>query len=145
MLNSVPSPGPATLDSDSKNNENRVVFDSGERRSSMQRKTASWIIGIALVLALLLAPYPIQAQQVGSQDDGIYYAGSFIFSLFYFPLKLVSCVGTQVLADTAYIATYQVPGNYEGGTNGKQIGEVALGACTGSWVIRPDQVKKDYQ
>ena len=111
----------------------------------MQRKTTSWIIGSALVLALLLAPYPIQAQQVGSQDDGIYYAGSFLFSLFYLPLKLVSCVGTQLLAGTAYIATYQVPGNYEGGTNGKQIGEVARGACTGSWVIRPDQVKKDYQ
>ncbi|TMA11690.1 MAG: hypothetical protein E6J89_07010 [Deltaproteobacteria bacterium] len=112
----------------------------------MLKRAAAWVIDILLVLSMLLAPYPVQAQQAGSEEPGIInYAGSIVFSLFYIPVKLVTCVGTHVIADTAYIATYQVPGNYEGGTNGKEIGEVARGACSGSWVITPDQVKKDYQ
>jgi hypothetical protein len=111
----------------------------------MQKRKASWIIGTALILALVVFPYPVQAQQAGSQVDGLSYAGSFIFSLFYLPLKLVTCVGTHVVADTAYIATYGVPGSYDGGTNGRQLGEVVGGACGGPWIITPDQIKKDYQ
>ncbi len=34
---------------------------------------------------------------------------------------------------------------HDGGTNGKQIGEVARKACTGDWIITPEQVSKDYQ
>jgi hypothetical protein len=44
----------------------------------------------------------------------------------------------------AYVATFGVAGNYEGGTNGRQIGEVARKSCTGPWLISPDQVKTDY-
>jgi hypothetical protein len=111
----------------------------------MAKRTASRIVGIVF-LALLVAPSSSGAQQAGSQEPGIHhYAGSVILSVFYLPLKLVTCVGTQVVAGTAYIATYQVPGSYEGGTNGKNIGEVASGSCSGAWIISPDQVKKDYQ
>lgn len=110
------------------------------------KKAVLWVMSIAMVLSMLLAPYPVQAQQAGSDEPGvIHYVGSIVFSLFYIPVKVVTCVGTHIVADTAYIATYQVPGNYDGGTNGKEIGEVARGSCTSPWVITPDQVKKDYQ
>jgi hypothetical protein len=111
----------------------------------MYQRMTLCIIGIAF-LALLVAPSPARAQQAGSQEPGIqHYAGSVILSVFYLPLKLVTCVGTQVVAGTAYIATYQVPGSYEGGTNGKNIGEVASGSCAGAWIISPEQVQRDYQ
>lgn len=113
----------------------------------MRAKIALGVASIVLVLGLLIAPNlaRAQAQPAGSGDDAVFYAGSFLFSLFYLPIKLVTCIGTQVLADTAYIATYQVPGNYDGGTNGKDIGQIVRGACTTPWVITPDQVKTDYQ
>ncbi len=56
-----------------------------------------------------------------------------------------SCVGTQSGAAVAYTATFRVAGNYNGGTNGKQIGEVARRSCTGDWIITPEQASKDYQ
>jgi len=49
-------------------------------------------------------------------------------------------MGTAV----AYIFTYGVPGNFDGGTNGKQIGEVARSACAVPWIISTDQVRQDY-
>ncbi len=68
-----------------------------------------------------------------------------LLTILNFPYKLVTCVGTQAITLTAYVMTNGVEGNYEGGTNGKQIGEVARGACVGHWVITPEQVKKDYE
>jgi hypothetical protein len=44
-------------------------------------------------------------------------------------------------ADTG---TFGVEGNYDGGTNGKEIGNVARHACTGSWIVKPSQVVRDY-
>jgi hypothetical protein len=57
----------------------------------------------------------------------------------------VYCVGRQTSAAVVYTATFGVAGNYDGGTKGKQIGEVARRSCTGDWIITPEQVSKDYQ
>lgn len=106
----------------------------------------SAFLAMFLVFGMLASPYPVRAQQSAPQsEDGAYVLGSILLSLLYFPVKLVTCVGTQATAAVAYTTTYDVAGNYDGGTNGKDIGEVARRSCTGSWVIPPDQVKKDYQ
>lgn len=109
-------------------------------------KSKLLVIGCTLSLVLTLRITPaLAAQEPGSSEpDGVAIAGSVVLSLLHLPLKLVTCVGTQALGAVAYAATYGVPGNYEGDTNGKQIGEVARGACGGSWIISPEQVKKDY-
>ena len=71
--------------------------------------------------------------------------GSVVFTTFYLPLKTVTCVGTQAVAGVAYVATFNVPGsNDEPGNTGKEIGEVARKSCTGSWIVRPSQVVRDY-
>jgi len=113
----------------------------------MRQKLLLGICVITLILGFLLVPpSPVLAQQAGSEEeDAVFYLGSGLLSLLYFPFKLTACIGTQVGAAVAYVSTYRVPGNFEGGTNGKQIGEVARGACVGPWVISFDQVKEDYQ
>ena len=107
-----------------------------------------WIITTAsvavLVLSIVAAPAVGRAQQMG-EDDGVFYLGSIVLSILHVPLKLVTCVGTQAGAAVTYTATYGVEGNYNGGTNGKEIGEVARRSCTGDWLITPQQVKKDYE
>jgi len=99
-----------------------------------------------LVTGLVAAPGILHAQESPSQSvDGISILGSVLLSVLHVPLKLVTCVGTQTGAAVAYTATFGVPGNYNGGTNGKQIGEVANRSCTGNWIITPGQVHTDYQ
>ena len=108
--------------------------------------------GISLFCATLLLLVMLSASSMAAQaatpqaDDGgaVAVAGSIFLSVLYLPLKLVTCVGTQTVSAVAYTATFGVPGNYDGGTNGRQIGEVARKSCTGSWLISPDQVRKDY-
>ena len=109
----------------------------------MARKISSGICTAILVLGLLITPSSAVAAEQG--EDLFYYLGSGVLTLLHFPFKLVTCGTAQVLTSVAYAGTYGVPGNYEGGTNGKQIGEVGRGACTGAWVIPVDQVKADYQ
>ncbi|MEE9200116.1 MAG: OmpA family protein [Candidatus Brocadiales bacterium] len=109
-----------------------------------RKKTFCGICVITIVLALLLAP-SIARAQAGSEEDAVYHVGSGLLSLLYFPIKLTMCVGTQAVTAVAYVSTYQVPGNFEGGTNGKEIGEVARGACGGPWLVSFGQVKEDYQ
>jgi hypothetical protein len=109
----------------------------------MVRKIGSGLCVLFLVLGLLVAPSPAAAQSGG--DDGGYYLGSGILTLLYFPVKLVTCGTGAVVTSLAYVATYDVPGSHDGGTNGKDIGEVARRSCGGAWVIRPEQVKEDYQ
>ena len=99
-----------------------------------------------LVLIFLIVPGGLRAQQSAThQVDGFSVLGSILLSVLHVPLKLVTCVGTQTGAVVAYAATFGVAGNYDGGTNGKQIGEVARRSCTGDWIITPKQVNKDYQ
>jgi len=70
--------------------------------------------------------------------------GSIVFTTLHFPAKLVTCVGTQATAAVAYTGTFGVEGHYDGGTNGRDIGETARRSCIGSWIVRPSQVVRDY-
>jgi len=123
----------------------------------MKQRFYSFLTATLLVLSLLLAAYVGQAEELAQQDDPASYPatqsrrpgflhilGSIVFTTLHFPAKLVTCVGTQSVAAVAYTATFGVEGNYAGGTNGREIGEVARRSCTGSWIVRPSQVVRDY-
>ena len=87
------------------------------------------------------------AQQVrqSTAEPGFFsMLGSIVLSTLHVPFKAVTCVGTQATAAVAYAATFDVEGHYDGGTNGKDIGETARRSCTGSWIVSPSQVAKDY-
>jgi len=107
------------------------------------------LLGISVAIIafyMLLGPSSAPAQQTPSEGEEVAYTlGSVVLSLLHLPFKLVTCVGTQTVTSVAYVATYGVPGNYQGGTNGREIGEVARGACAGPWLISYNQVKEDYQ
>ena len=100
----------------------------------------------AALLTLSLSALPLNghAQETSDGADGIFVVGSILMSILHVPTKLVTCVGTQFSAALFYNATYGVPGGYEGGTNGRDIGETARRSCTGDWVITPSQIKADY-
>lgn len=111
----------------------------------MKRRLTSGVSAVILAGAILVTPGLVRAQQADAQEDnGIFVLGSVLFSILHVPLKLATCVGTQATAAVAYTATFGVPGHYDGGTNGKDIGETARRSCTGSWFITPSQVKNDY-
>ena len=97
-----------------------------------------------LTFALLALPVAGRAQQAPAQEDAAFVLGSILFSILHLPLKLATCVGTQAEAAFFYTLTFGVPGSYDGGTNGKDIGEAARRSCTGAWIITPSQVKSDY-
>jgi hypothetical protein len=113
----------------------------------MKLKFKSGPLLILLICGILASPHLVRAQQSAAPqgEEGAFYLGSFLLSVLHFPIKLATCVGTQATAAVAYTATYGVAGNYDGGTNGREIGEVARRSCTGDWFISPEQVKKDYQ
>ena len=99
-----------------------------------------------LFISFLGLPGALPAQQSTTQQvDGWSVLGSVVFSVLHVPLKLVTCVGTQAGSAVAYTTTFGVAGNYDSGTNGKEIGEVARRSCTGDWIITPEQVSNDYQ
>ena len=101
-------------------------------------------IGI-LSLALLAIPNTGQAQQqTAGEGDGAFFLGSVLFSIIHVPYKLITCAATQASATAFYVGTFDVPGHYEEGTNGKDIGETARRSCTGAWLVTPSQVKSDY-
>ena len=110
----------------------------------MAKKVCSLLCATFLLVIMLSAPGMAAQAGTTQDDDGTAFFGSFFLSLLHLPLKLVTCVGTQAVSAVAYTATFGVPGNYDGGTNGKQIGEVARKSCTGAWLITPEQVKQDY-
>ena len=112
---------------------------------SMKRSIRRSIRVGLLVISVLTVPGALRAQSSTQQVDGFSVLGSIVLSILHIPLKLVTCVGTQAGAAVAYTTTYGVAGNYDGGTNGKEIGEVARRSCTGDWIITPGQVAKDYQ
>jgi hypothetical protein len=112
---------------------------------NMKRKSFRTAFAGLLVIGIMVFPGVSRAQQSTTQKtDGLSVLGSVVLSILHFPLKLATCIGTQTGAAVAYTATFGVAGNYDGGTNGKEIGEVARRSCTGDWIITPQQVSKDY-
>jgi len=111
----------------------------------MKPKIIARLLAAILFLSTIAAPTIGRTEEAATQQgDGGYVLGSIFLSILYLPIKLVTCVGTNAGAAIAYTATYGVPGNYDGGTNGKDIGEVARRSCTGDWIIPPQQLKRDY-
>jgi hypothetical protein len=111
----------------------------------MNKRALSKIAVTALAVAIITTPGIGSAQQATQQEGG---SGAFIFpsillSILKFPMTLVTCVGTQVTAAAAYTATYRVEGSYDGGTNGRDIGETARKSCT-AWFVTPSQMRQDY-
>jgi hypothetical protein len=97
-----------------------------------------------LALSLLALPATARAQESSEAMAPPFFFGSILLSILHLPVKLVTCVGTQVAATVPYVATFGVPGHYDGGTNGRDIGETARRSCTGDWVVKPSHVKADY-
>lgn len=112
----------------------------------MNQKIVAGICVIGLILALLV-PSLVQAQDATPEEGNTaYYAvGSVFLSLLYLPIKLVTCVSVQTVTTPIYLFTNRVPGNFEGGTNGKEIAEIGRASCVSPWVVPFDQVKEDYQ
>ena len=99
---------------------------------------------VLLTLSLLALPVTGRTQETADGADAVSVVGSVLLSILHLPSKLVTCVVTQSSAALFYTSTFGVPGGYEGGTNGRDIGETARRSCTGAWVITPSQVKADY-
>ena len=111
----------------------------------MKRQIGKTVSSIALASALMVTPALVSAQDSGKQEDnGIFYVGSFLLSVLHVPTKLATCAWTQTTAAAFYVGTFGVKGHYEGGTNGRDIGETARLSCMGDWIITPEHVKKDY-
>ena len=111
----------------------------------MNKKIVGVISALFLVGSLLAAPTLVRAQQAPAQDDnGIFVLGSVLLSILHVPYKLVTCAGTQAGAAVIYTSTFGVRGHYDGGTNGRDIGETARRSCTGDWIVTPRQVREDY-
>ena len=110
----------------------------------MKKRIVPTCLATLLTLSLLGLPVNGRAQEASEGADAGFILGSVLFSILHLPVKLVTCVGTQATAAVAYTATFGVPGNYDGGTNGRDIGETARRSCTGAWVVTPSQVKADY-
>jgi hypothetical protein len=112
------------------------------------KKQIGLIMGAAILTAGLLSANPSGAQDAGapaaSRPGFFSILGSILLTPPHLLYKTVTCVGTQVTAAVPYVATYGVEGAYEGGTNGRDIGETARRSCTGSWIVRPSQVARDY-
>jgi len=113
------------------------------------KKPLSVLMGIALLAVGLLIPAnPSVAQEADAPTQrrpGFFHIlGSILLTPPLLVVKTVTCVGTQVTAAVPYVATFGVEGNYDGGTNGRDIGETARRSCTGSWIVRPSQVVRDY-
>ncbi len=107
------------------------------------------LLAAAFLSFALLAPVPRsfagQSGQDSAEEPGFFAGlGSIVFSVLLIPTKLVTCLGTQASAAAFYVGTYDVKGAYDGGTNGRDIGETARRSCTGSWVVSPQQVARDY-
>jgi len=118
----------------------------------MKNRFYLFVTATFLLVSLFSAPRFGLAQQEGKSSDSQtqrrpgfpHILGSIVFTTLHFPGKLIHCVGTQAIAAVVYTGTFGVEGNYDGGTNGREIGEVARRSCTGSWIVRPSQVVRDY-
>jgi hypothetical protein len=120
------------------------------------KQSFSLVISGILMLSSLLGSASFSIAEEAVQETGTYSVspprrpnffhvlGSIVFTPIHLVTKTVTCVGTQASAAVAYTATFGVEGHYDGGTNGRDIGETARRSCTGSWIVRPSQVVRDY-
>ena len=122
------------------------------------KKNIYSLLSATLVVGVLsmAAPNLTLAEELMEQDSGpqagtqvrrpgfVHILGGILLTPLLFPVKLVTCVGTQMTAGAAYVSTFGVEGNYNGGTNGRDIGEVGRRSCAGSWWVTPSQVLRDY-
>jgi hypothetical protein len=111
----------------------------------MKNRIGVALLASILALTLVILPATGRAEEAASDGAGpVFVLGSILLSVVHLPAKLVTCAWTQTSSAFFYTATYGVPGGYEGGTNGRDIGETARRSCTGDWIIKPSQVKADY-
>jgi hypothetical protein len=112
----------------------------------MKDKKYSVLIAAILLLSFAATPSISMAQANESTERPGFFSvlGSIVLSTLHVPLKAVTCAGTQVTSAVAYAGTFGVEGHYDGGTNGRDIGATARRSCTGSWIVRPSQVARDY-
>jgi hypothetical protein len=118
-----------------------------ERCVAMKDKKYSILIAAILLLSFAATASLSMAQEVNERTarPGFFSVlGSVVFTTLHVPFKAVTCAGTQVTSAVAYAGTFGVEGHYDGGTNGRDIGETARRSCTGSWIVRPSQVARDY-
>jgi len=118
------------------------------------KRIFSLSIGVSLLLfGLSVLPSRSLAEEAGGDAGSVsqprrpnffHILGSIVFTPLHLVAKTATCVGTQATAAVAYTATFGVEGYYGGGTNGRDIGETARRSCTGSWIVRPSQVMRDY-
>ena len=125
--------------------EEEAKMAAMERCTAMKDKKYSVLIAGILLLSFAAAPSVAQESNDGRVRPGFFSVlGSIVFTTLHVPFKAVTCAGTQVTSAVAYAGTFGVEGHYDGGTNGRDIGETARRSCTGSWIVRPSQVAKDY-
>jgi hypothetical protein len=116
-----------------------------ERCTAMKDKKYSVLVAAILLLSFAATPSVAQESSDGRVRPGFFSVlGSIVFTTLHVPFKAVTCAGTQVTSAVAYAGTFGVEGHYDGGTNGRDIGETARRSCTGSWIVRPSQVARDY-
>jgi hypothetical protein len=118
-----------------------------ERCTAMKNKNYSVFIVAILLLSFAATPSISVAQEANeraAQPGFFSVLGSIVFTPVHVVYKAITCAGTQVVSGVAYVGTFGVEGHYDGGTNGKDIGETARRSCTGSWIVRPSQVARDY-
>ena len=106
----------------------------------MHNKVARITCAALLAVAMLSIPSISRAE-----DNPVNIFGSILLTVLNIPVKVVTCLGAQSLTIPAYVLTNGVEGNYEGGTNGRQIKEVGYGSCAGHWIITPEQLQKDSE
>lgn len=127
--------------------EDEAKMAAIERCIAMKHKNYSLLIAAILLLSFAATPSISMAQQADERTarPGFFSVlGSIVFTPVHVVSKAITCAGTQVVSGVAYVGTFGVEGHYDGGTNGKDIGETARRSCTGSWIVRPSQVARDY-
>jgi hypothetical protein len=121
--------------------ENRACHEEG---LDVKKKVATAVCVIVLTLGLVVGSVTRSlSSQAASPDDGRVGFVSAFLSIFYFPVKLATCITGATLGGATYVLTYRVHGN-DGDTYGNDAGDVANRSCGGPWIIQPDDVKKDF-
>jgi hypothetical protein len=112
------------------------------------KKPLSLLAGVVLLAgSLLISANPSFAEEADAprRPSFFHILGSILLTPPHLLFKAATCYSTQAAAAAPYVFTYGVEGAYEGGTNGRDIGETATRSCTGPWIVRPSQLARDYR